>query len=104
MSVENVLEEVQRDPAGFHTRTIDALVRTAVFESDAGTRNGARNAIRKAAAALGILPASIQDLYMAMGRGGAGGVTPPPLNPRMLTPAPGAPGLPAPGSGRAGRA
>ena len=38
MSVENVLAEVKRDPAGFRNRTIDPLVRTAVFESDAAKR------------------------------------------------------------------
>ena len=55
MSVENVLAEVKRDPAGFRSRTIDTLVRTAVFEGDTGKRDEARHAIRKAAAVLGIL-------------------------------------------------
>src|SRR5450631_4439144 len=64
---------------------IDSLVRTAVFEADTAKRDEARLAIRKAAAALGILPASIQDLYMAMGRGDAGGFTTPAMNLRMAT-------------------
>jgi fructose/tagatose bisphosphate aldolase len=85
MSVEKVLEEVKRDPAGFRSRTLDTLVRSAVFETDTARRDEARLAIRRAAAALGILPASIQDLYMAMGRGEAGGFTTPAMNLRMLT-------------------
>ena len=64
---------------------IDALVKRAVFEPDPSRRDEARLAIRKAAAALGILPASIHDLYAAMGRGEAGGFTTPAMNLRMLT-------------------
>jgi fructose/tagatose bisphosphate aldolase len=83
--VEGALEEARRDPAGFRNRSIDALVRRAVFESDPAARDEARLAIRRAAAALGILPASIQDLYAAMGRGEEGGFTTPAMNLRMLT-------------------
>ncbi len=84
-AVELALQEVRRDPARFRTASIDALVRRAVFEPDAPAREEARLAIRKSAAALGILPASIQDLYMAVGRGEAGGFTTPAMNLRMLT-------------------
>src|ERR1039457_3872406 len=85
MSVESVLAEVKRDPAVFRNGTIDTLVRSAVFDADAARRDEARLSIRKAAAALGILPASIQELYVAMGRGEAGGFTTPAINLRMLT-------------------
>ena len=85
MSVENVLAELKRDPAGFRNGTIDTLVRSAVFHADTARRDEARLSIRKAAAALGILPASIQELYVAMGRGEAGGFTTPAINLRMLT-------------------
>src|ERR1022692_4538017 len=85
MSVESVLAEVKRDPAVFRNGTIDTLVRSAVFDADAARRDEARLSIRKAAAALGILPASIQELYVAMGRGEAGGFTKPAINLRMLT-------------------
>ena len=85
MSIESVLAEVKRDPAGFRNVTIDTLGRSAVFEADVARRDEARLSIRKAAAALGILPASIQELYVAMGRGAAGGFTTPAINLRMLT-------------------
>ena len=83
-TVDKVLDEVERDPAGFRSRTIDALVTAAVFEKDAAARDGARRAIRRAAAALGILPASIHDLYTAIGRGESGGFTTPAINVRMV--------------------
>ncbi len=84
-SVESVLADARRDPSGFRSHSVDALARAAVFESDASRRDEARRAIRRAAAALGILPASIQELYMAMGRGEASGFTTPAINVRMLT-------------------
>ena len=83
-SVEQVLSEVKRDPAAFRANGIDRLVHAAVFDPDPG-KSVARQAIRKAAAALGILPASIQDLYSAMGRGAVKGFTVPAINLRMLT-------------------
>ena len=84
-AVVDALQEVGRDPEGFRSRSIDALVRRAVLDADSAARDEARLVIRKAAAALGILPASIQDLYAAMGRGEAGGFTTPAMNLRMLT-------------------
>jgi len=68
-------------PAG---DTIDRLVWTAVFGADAELRGVARANIRKAAAAAGIRPASIHDLYMAMGRGETGGFTVPAINVRAM--------------------
>src|SRR5215213_9695212 len=64
---------------------IDRLVWTAVFGPDAETRGIARWTIRNAAAAAGIRPASIHDLYMAMGRGDAAGFTVPAINVRAMS-------------------
>jgi fructose/tagatose bisphosphate aldolase len=64
---------------------IDDLVQAAVFSHDNPTRDMSRWIIRRTGAALGILPASIQSLYDAMGRGEAGGFTVPAINIRGLT-------------------
>ncbi|HOO00726.1 MAG TPA: class II fructose-bisphosphate aldolase [Syntrophales bacterium] len=64
---------------------IDDLVYTAVFGPDEATRDAARWLVRRAGAALGVIPASIQGLYEAMGRGEAGGFTVPAINIRALT-------------------
>ena len=63
---------------------IDRLVWTAVFGGDAGVRGAARWSLRTAAAAAGVRPASIHDLYLAMGRGDAGGFTVPAINVRAM--------------------
>ena len=81
---DKVAEDARRDPASFRSMEIEALVHWAVFEPDGKKRDEARRAIRRAAAALGILPASIHDLYMAIGRGESGGFTVPAINVRML--------------------
>ena len=62
----------------------DRLAWTAVFGSDAELRGSARWIVRSLAAASGIRPASIHDLYMAMGRGDAGGFTVPAINVRAM--------------------
>ena len=82
---DKVVADARRDPASFRSMDVDALVHRAVFETDATKRDEARRAIRKAAAALGILPASIHDLYMAVGRGETGGFTAPAINVRMMS-------------------
>src|SRR5579864_2743178 len=64
--------------------TLDRLVWTAVFGADAELRGTARWNIRTAAAAAGIRPASIHDLYIAMGRGAVGGFTVPAINVRAM--------------------
>ncbi|HEY7284573.1 MAG TPA: class II fructose-bisphosphate aldolase, partial [Vicinamibacterales bacterium] len=64
--------------------TIDRLVWTAAFGGDAELRGTARWTLRTAAAAAGIRPASIHDLYMAMGRGDAAGFTVPAINVRAM--------------------
>jgi fructose/tagatose bisphosphate aldolase len=63
---------------------IDKLAWTAAFGGDAELRGTARWIIRNLAAAAGIRPASIHDLYMAMGRGEAGGFTVPAINVRAM--------------------
>src|SRR5437867_9808894 len=66
------------------SQSIDELVWTAVFGETAETRGGARSQIKSQAAAAGILPSSIHDLYLAMGRGDAGGFTVPAINVRAM--------------------
>src|SRR5215831_14516427 len=63
---------------------VDKLAWTAVFGADAELRGTARWIIRSLAAAAGIRPASIHDLYLAMGRGEAGGFTVPAINVRAI--------------------
>jgi fructose/tagatose bisphosphate aldolase len=63
---------------------VDRLAWTAVFGADAELRGTARWIVRNLAAAAGIRPASIHDLYMAMGRGEAGGFTVPAINVRAM--------------------
>jgi len=64
---------------------IDDLIYTAVFGSDEETREAARWMIRRAGAALGIISASIQSLYEAMGREELKGFTVPAINLRGIT-------------------
>src|SRR5690349_15392136 len=63
---------------------VDTLAWTAVFGATAEERGQARFEIRKRAADAGIRPASIHDLYLAMGRGEAGGFTVPAINVRAM--------------------
>src|SRR5215510_10494298 len=64
---------------------VDRLAWTAAFGADPETKGTARWIIRSLAAAAGIRPASIHDLYMARGRGETGGFTVPAINVRGLT-------------------
>jgi fructose/tagatose bisphosphate aldolase len=64
--------------------TIDDLVRTAVFGPGA-ERDKARLRIHEVARESGAIPASIQSLYDAMGRGEVGGFTVPAHNIRVMT-------------------
>lgn len=52
------------------SRLIDDLIYSAVFSPDKEIKNAATWLIRRAGVALGIVSASIQSLYEAMGRGG----------------------------------
>ncbi len=72
------------DPAAVSPEVVDRLAWTAVFGQDAEVRGTARWIIRSLAAAAGIRPASIHDLYMAMGRREAGGFTVPAINVRAM--------------------
>jgi fructose-bisphosphate aldolase, class II len=67
------------DAGALRARGIDQLVRAAVF-GDEDVRDTARWVIGEAGKALGIVPASIHDLYLARGRGEVGGFTVPAMN------------------------
>jgi fructose/tagatose bisphosphate aldolase len=64
---------------------IDRLAHSGAFGPTPEIKGTARWVLRSVAAARGIRPASIHDLYMAMGRGEAGGFTVPAMNIRMMT-------------------
>jgi fructose/tagatose bisphosphate aldolase len=64
---------------------IDDLIYTAVFSPDPATSQAAGFLIRRGAAALGIISASIQSLYEAMGRKELCGFTVPAINIRGIT-------------------
>jgi fructose/tagatose bisphosphate aldolase len=70
---------------GLTGELIDRLAWTAVFGADAELKGTARWVVRSLAASAGIRPASIHELYMAMGRGQAGGFTVPAINVRAIT-------------------
>jgi len=63
---------------------IDRLAWTAAFGPDPEIKGTARWIIRNLAAAAGIRPASIHDLYLAMGRSEASGFTVPAINVRAM--------------------
>ena len=71
-------------PGAIPGDVVDRLAWTAVFAGDASVKGTARWIIRGLAAAEGIRPASIHDLYMAMGRNEVGGFTVPAINVRMM--------------------
>ncbi len=69
-----------RDAGALSTPKMDELVRAAVFAGDAASRDRARWLLWELGQAVGVLPASIHDLYMARGRGDFTGVTVPAMN------------------------
>ena len=69
----------------FREKLIDDLIYTAVFSPDPAIREAAGFLIRRGASALGIMSASIQSLYEAMGRKELGGFTVPAINIRGIT-------------------
>src|SRR6476646_11365260 len=73
------------DPRSVQPDAIDRLAWTAAFGSTPELKGTARWVIRSVAAAAGIRPASIHDLYMAMGRGEVGGFTVPAINVRAMS-------------------
>jgi hypothetical protein len=68
------------DENGFRTAGIQSLAWTATFSDDADTVAVARWMVWQASQELGALSWSIQDLYMARGRGEVGGFTVPAVN------------------------
>ncbi|MCX5849164.1 MAG: class II fructose-bisphosphate aldolase [Deltaproteobacteria bacterium] len=73
------------DEAKLKSGFIDDLIYTAVFSPDQATQETARWLIRRAGVALGIMSASIQPLYEAMGREELKGFTVPAINLRGIT-------------------
>ena len=76
---------IVQDETKLKDRVIDDLIHTAVFAEDEALKEAAKWSIRSLALALDIIPASIHDLYMAMGRGEVGGFTVPAMNLRGMT-------------------
>ena len=73
------------DESRFKAGVLEDLLNAAVFSGDNRTKQMARWLIRRAGAALGIIPVSIHPLYEAMGKGETGGFTVPAINIRGLT-------------------
>jgi fructose/tagatose bisphosphate aldolase len=73
------------DPATFRGEPIDQLIYNAVFADTAEIRGTARWIIKSAGINLGVISASIQGLYDAMGRGEVTGYTVPAVNIRGMT-------------------
>ena len=61
---------------------VDSLAHTSAFGSTPEIKGTARWVIRALAAARGVVPSSIHDLYLAMGQAKAGGFTVPAMNVR----------------------
>ncbi len=89
-SLEGVIRKTEAgiellDKERFKNEVLDGLVREAVLNENREIRGNARWVIKSCAAVLGIVPASIQGLYDAMGRGDVSGFTVPAINIRGLT-------------------
>jgi fructose-bisphosphate aldolase class II len=73
------------DEGRFRGTAVDRLAHAAVFGEDADVRDTARWVIAEAGRALGVVPASIHELYMARGRGEVHGFTVPAMNVRATS-------------------
>ncbi|TFG92325.1 MAG: aldolase, partial [Syntrophobacterales bacterium] len=73
------------DEKSLRDTLIDDLVYSAVFSADSEVKSFARWLIRRAAARLGCMAASIQPLYEAMGSGAVSGFTVPAINLHGIT-------------------
>jgi fructose/tagatose bisphosphate aldolase len=73
------------DQTAFLHELLDDLAYAAVFNPDPEIKGRARWIIKTAAPVMGVVPASIQSLYEAMGRGEAGGFTVPAINIRGMS-------------------
>src|SRR5665647_2038993 len=71
------------DESGIASPEMDALVYTAVF-GDQDAKDNARWLIWEIGQAVGVIPSSIHDLYLARGRGETGGYTVPAINVRGM--------------------
>jgi fructose-bisphosphate aldolase, class II len=71
------------DEAGIASVQMDALVHTAVF-GDQDAKDNARWLIWEIGQAVGVIPSSIHDLYLARGRGETSGYTVPAINVRGM--------------------
>jgi fructose-bisphosphate aldolase class II len=71
------------DEAGISSPQMDALAYSAVF-GDQDTKDNARWLIWEIGQAIGVVPSSIHDLYLARGRGETGGYTVPAINVRGM--------------------
>lgn len=71
------------DPAALRSSATDRLVHQAVF-GDEPAREAARWLLWELGQSTGARPASINDLYLARGRGECGGFTVPAINVRMM--------------------
>ncbi len=71
------------NPSCLRTEAMDGLVREAVF-GETEPREAARWLLWELGQAMGVRPASINDLYLARGRGECSGFTVPAINVRML--------------------
>src|SRR3972149_8778849 len=69
----------------FREQILDRLIFNAVFNEDKEIKGNCRWLIKSAALSLGLRPASIQELYEAMGRGEYKGFTVPAVNIRGLS-------------------
>ena len=73
------------DEKALRASLIDDLIFTATFSADPAVMKAARWLIRRAGAAVGVVSASIQGLYDAMGQGNVSGITVPAINIRAMT-------------------
>lgn len=78
-------KEKIKDKERLRKDLIDELIYTAVFSEDKTLKEAAVFSIRDIARVLKIIPASIHDLYMAIGRGEISGFTVPAVNIRGMT-------------------
>jgi fructose-bisphosphate aldolase class II len=85
-SVELVDGQIKVNDQAELQKKVEALVKAAVLDQDEDNKYLARYLIRKIAAAVGIFPNSIHDLYLARGRGDVpNDFTVPAINLRGLT-------------------
>ena len=73
------------DEQALRSGAIDQLASAAALEADADVRDTARWIIGEVGEALGVMPASINELYLARGRGEVSGFTVPAMNIRIGT-------------------